>query len=79
MDLLQKLYYVQESHGIVVTDLAFLPDAPKSKPVKGNNEVAMLSVAVDSRCQLHTVANRSKYDLYTTLICLKDAQNSEWI
>lgn len=61
----------------MVTDLAFLPDAPKSKPVKGTNEVAMLSVAVDSRCQLHTVANRSKYDLYTTLSCLKDAQNSE--
>lgn len=61
--LLQKLYYVQESHGIVVTDLAFLPDSPKSKPVKGNNEVAMLSVAVDSRCQMHTIANRSKYGL----------------
>lgn len=60
---MQKLYYVQESHGIVVTDLAFLPDGPKGKPVKGNNEVAMLSVAVDSRCQLHTVANRSKYAL----------------
>lgn len=50
----------------MVTDIAFLPDDPKSKPVKGNNEVAMLSVAVDSRCQLHTVANRSKYALITT-------------
>lgn len=56
----QKLYYVQESHGIVVTDLAFLPDSLKGKNIKGNNETAMLSVAVDSRCQVHAVPNRSK-------------------
>ncbi len=60
---LQKLYYIQESHGIVVTDLTFLPDTPKSKAVQGNNEVVMLSVAVDSRCQMHAVSNRSKYDV----------------
>lgn len=42
---LQKLYYVQESHGIVVTDLAFLPDTLKGKNIKGTNETAMLSVA----------------------------------
>lgn len=77
--LLQKLYYVQESHGIVVTDLAFLPDTPKIKPVKGNNEVAMLSVAVDSRCQLHTVANRSKYMLNTAPVHCKGAQIAEKI
>lgn len=64
---LQKLYYVQESHGIVVTDLAFLPDSPKSKPVKGNNEVAVLSVAVDSRCQLHAVANRRSVPVWLVL------------
>lgn len=63
---MQKLYYVQESHGIVVTDLAFLPDVPKCKPVKGNHEVAMLSVAVDSCCQIHAVPSRSKY-MYTEL------------
>ncbi|XP_060778243.1 prolactin regulatory element-binding protein [Neoarius graeffei] len=68
---LQKLYYVRESHGIVVTDLAFLPDAPKSKPAKGNNEVAMLSVAVDSRCQLHTVANRRSVPIWLVLfLCI---------
>ncbi|KAI5606624.1 prolactin regulatory element-binding protein [Silurus asotus] len=64
---LQKLYYVQESHGIVVTDLAFLPETPKCKPVKANNEVAMLSVAVDSRCQLHTVANRRSVPIWLVL------------
>ncbi|XP_026857426.2 prolactin regulatory element-binding protein [Electrophorus electricus] len=66
---LQRLYYVQESHGIVVTDLAFLPDDPKSKPAKGNNEVAMLSVAVDSRCQLHSVRTRRSVPLWLVL-CL---------
>ncbi|XP_076827790.1 guanine nucleotide-exchange factor SEC12 [Brachyhypopomus gauderio] len=64
---LQRLYYVQESHGIVVTDLAFLPDSPKCKPIKGGNEVAMLSVAVDSRCQLHAVANRRSVPVWLVL------------
>uniref|UniRef100_A0A3P8NU01 Prolactin regulatory element binding n=1 Tax=Astatotilapia calliptera TaxID=8154 RepID=A0A3P8NU01_ASTCA len=56
---LQRLYYVHESHGIVVTDLAFLPHSMKGKNIKGNNETALLSVAVDSRCQLHRVARRN--------------------
>lgn len=64
----QKLYYVQESHGIVVTDLAFLPDTLKSRNIKGNNETALLSVAVDSRCQVHTVSNRSKSFIVNNLL-----------
>lgn len=52
---LQKLYYVHESHGIVVTDLVFLPDFLKGQNIKGSNETALLSVAVDSRCQVHTL------------------------
>uniref|UniRef100_A0A3Q3EVA3 Prolactin regulatory element binding n=1 Tax=Labrus bergylta TaxID=56723 RepID=A0A3Q3EVA3_9LABR len=61
---LQKLYYVQESHGIVVTDLAFLPE---HRQIRGNNEAAMLSVAVDSRCQVHTVANRRSFPIWLVL------------
>lgn len=64
---LQKLYYVQESHGIVVTDLAFLPDSVKGTNIKGDNETAMLSVAVDSRCQVHTVANRRSFPIWLVL------------
>ncbi|KAL2084857.1 hypothetical protein ACEWY4_020375 [Coilia grayii] len=64
---LQRLYYVQESHGIVVTDLAFLPESGKSQAVKGDNEVALLSVAVDSRCQMHTVPNRRSFPLWLVL------------
>lgn len=65
---LQKLYYVRESHGIVVTDLAFLPETMNGKRLKGNNEAAMLSVAVDSRCQMHTVRNRSSFPIWLVLI-----------
>lgn len=65
---LQKLYYVQETHGIVVTDLAFLPDTLKGKSIKGNNEAALLSVAVDSRCQVHTVANRRSFPVWLVLV-----------
>ncbi|XP_062394204.1 prolactin regulatory element-binding protein [Sardina pilchardus] len=64
---LQRLYYVQESHGIVVTDLAFLPESGRSRAVKGDNEVALLSVAVDSRCQMHTVPNRRSFPLWVVL------------
>ncbi|XP_028436421.1 guanine nucleotide-exchange factor SEC12 isoform X2 [Perca flavescens] len=64
---LQKLYYVQESHGIVVTDLAFLPDSLKGKNIKGNVETAMLSVAVDSRCQVHAVPNRRSFPIWLVL------------
>lgn len=64
---LQKLYYVQESHGIVVTDLAFLPSSMKGKDIKGNNETALLSVAVDSRCQVHAVANRRSFPIWLVL------------
>ncbi|XP_038566224.1 prolactin regulatory element-binding protein-like [Micropterus salmoides] len=64
---LQKLYYVQESHGIVVTDLAFLPDTLKGKNIKGTNETAMLSVAVDSRCQVHAVSKRRSFPIWLVL------------
>lgn len=63
LSIIQKLYYVHESHGIVVTDIAFLPDRLSGKNIKGNHETAMLSVAVDSRCQVHTILNRSKHRL----------------
>ncbi|KAJ0066252.1 hypothetical protein NL108_004133 [Boleophthalmus pectinirostris] len=65
---LQKLYYVQESHGIVVTDLAFLPDSPRGRQLRGNHEAAMMSVAVDSRCQLHTLSNRRSCPVWLMLV-----------
>ncbi|KAM3615281.1 uncharacterized protein V6R79_026046 [Siganus canaliculatus] len=64
---LQKLYFVQESHGIVVTDLAFLPELRNGKNLKGNCETAMLSVSVDSRCQVHTVLNRRSFPIWLVL------------
>lgn len=64
---LQRLYYVQESHGIVVTDLAFLPDLLKGKNIKGNNDTAMLSVAVDSRCQVHTIPKQRSFPVWLML------------
>lgn len=64
---LQRLYYVQESHGIVVTDLAFLPDVVKGEKIERNNETAVLSVGVDSRCQMHTVAKRRYFPVWLVL------------
>ncbi|XP_018612411.1 guanine nucleotide-exchange factor SEC12 isoform X1 [Scleropages formosus] len=65
---LQKLYYVQEAHGIVVTDLAFLPALGKGQRVLGNNEAAMLSVAVDSRCKMHVLPNRRFFPMWLVLL-----------
>ncbi|KAM9723382.1 guanine nucleotide-exchange factor SEC12 [Menidia menidia] len=65
---LQRLYYVQESHGIVVTDLTFLSGSLKGKNIKGNHETAMLSVAVDSRCQVHTVTDRRYFPVWLMLV-----------
>ncbi|CAG02780.1 unnamed protein product, partial [Tetraodon nigroviridis] len=65
---LQRLYYVKESHGIVVTDLAFLPDSLNGRNLRGDNETAMLSVAVDSRCQVHAVPNPSWLPVWLVLV-----------
>uniref|UniRef100_A0A2K6BTZ9 Prolactin regulatory element-binding protein n=1 Tax=Macaca nemestrina TaxID=9545 RepID=A0A2K6BTZ9_MACNE len=50
---LQCLYYMREAHGIVVTDVAFLPEKGRGPELLGSHETARFSVAVDSHCQLH--------------------------
>ncbi|KAM5126485.1 guanine nucleotide-exchange factor SEC12, partial [Mantella aurantiaca] len=65
---LQRLYYVEEAHGIVVTDLAFFPDTKQGRALRGDNETAMLSVAVDSRCKLHVVPNRRTFPVWLLLL-----------
>lgn len=64
---LQKLYYVQESHGLVVTDLAFLPDSVAGRSLHGNNEAAMFSVAVDNGCQAHVIPNRRSFPVWLAI------------
>ncbi|KAM8954274.1 guanine nucleotide-exchange factor SEC12 [Pelodytes ibericus] len=61
---LQRLYYVEEAHGIVVTDMAFFPETTQGRDLRGDNETAMLSVAVDSRCLLHVVPNRRSFPVW---------------
>nr|XP_056708779.1 prolactin regulatory element-binding protein [Euleptes europaea] len=62
---LQRLYYVREAHGIVVTAVAFLPETPEL--LKGN-EAALLSVAVDSRCRLHRIPCRRSFPVWLVLL-----------
>lgn len=65
---LQKLYYVRESHGIVVTDVAFLPHTLKGRAITGGAlEAAMLSVGVDSWCQLHSLRRRRSFPIWLVL------------
>ncbi|XP_043551145.1 prolactin regulatory element-binding protein [Chiloscyllium plagiosum] len=65
---LQQVYYVKETHGIVVTDLAFLPDVGPMKEVTRKNEAALLSVAVDSRCKVHLLPRRQMFPIWVVLL-----------
>ncbi|XP_038673551.1 prolactin regulatory element-binding protein-like [Scyliorhinus canicula] len=65
---LQQVYYMKETHGIVVTDLAFLPNLGPTRVTTGENEAALLSVAVDSRCKLHLVPRRQMFPIWVVLL-----------
>ncbi|XP_062934170.1 prolactin regulatory element-binding protein isoform X2 [Cynocephalus volans] len=65
---LQCLYYVKEAHGIVVTDVAFLPEKGRGPELLGSHETALFSVAVDSRCQLHLLPSRRSVPVWLLLL-----------
>lgn len=65
---LQRLYYVKEAHGIVVTDVAFLPEKGCGPELLGPHETALFSVAVDSRCQLHLLPSRRSVPVWLLLL-----------
>ncbi|XP_038607155.1 prolactin regulatory element-binding protein isoform X1 [Tachyglossus aculeatus] len=65
---LQRLYYIRESHGIVVTDVAFVPERGRGRELLGAHEAALLSVAVDSRCQLHLLPTRRSVPVWLLLL-----------
>ncbi|XP_067406612.1 guanine nucleotide-exchange factor SEC12 [Emydura macquarii macquarii] len=65
---LQRLYYVREAHGIVVTDVAFLPESQRGRELLAKNEAALLSVAVDSRCKLHLLPPRRSFPAWLLLL-----------
>uniref|UniRef100_A0A8C8AYT8 Prolactin regulatory element binding n=1 Tax=Otus sunia TaxID=257818 RepID=A0A8C8AYT8_9STRI len=65
---LQRLYYVKEAHGIVVTDVAFVPESRGGRELLAGNEAALLSVAVDSRCKLHLLPGRRSLPVWLLLL-----------
>ncbi|NWJ01248.1 PREB protein, partial [Crypturellus undulatus] len=64
----QRLYYVKEAHGIVVTDVAFVPESQQGRELLAGNEAALLSVAVDSRCHLHLLPSRRSVPVWALLL-----------
>ncbi|KAK1333213.1 hypothetical protein QTO34_006751 [Cnephaeus nilssonii] len=64
----RRLYYVREAHGIVVTDVAFLPEKGRGPELLGSHETALFSVAVDSRCQLHLLPSRRSVPVWVLLL-----------
>ncbi|CAM4643811.1 unnamed protein product [Lepidochelys kempii] len=67
---LQRLYYVKEAHGIVVTAVAFLPESRRGRELLVENEAALLSVAVDSRCKLHLLPPRRSFPVWPAAAAL---------
>ncbi|XP_036604776.1 prolactin regulatory element-binding protein [Trichosurus vulpecula] len=65
---LQRLYYLREAHGIVVTDVAFMPEQGRGRELLGSHEAALFSVAVDSRCQLHLLPIRRSVPVWLLLL-----------
>ncbi|KYO22198.1 prolactin regulatory element-binding protein [Alligator mississippiensis] len=65
---LQRLYYVKEAHGIVVTDVAFMPESGRGRELLAGDEAALLSVAVDSRCKLHLLPHRRSFPVWLLLL-----------
>ncbi|XP_053919143.1 prolactin regulatory element-binding protein isoform X1 [Cuculus canorus] len=65
---LQRLYYVREAHGIVVTDMAFIPESQRGRELLAGDEAALLSVAVDSRCELHVLPRRRSLPVWLLLL-----------
>ncbi|XP_068039216.1 guanine nucleotide-exchange factor SEC12 isoform X1 [Anomalospiza imberbis] len=65
---LQRLYYVKEAHGIVVTDVAFVPESRPGRELLGGHEAALLSVAVDSRCKVHLLPTRRSLPVWLLLL-----------
>ncbi|KAM4904014.1 guanine nucleotide-exchange factor SEC12 isoform 2-T2 [Sylvia borin] len=65
---LQRLYYVKEAHGIVVTDVAFVPESRPGRELLGGHEAALLSVAVDSRCKVHLLPARRSLPVWLLLL-----------
>uniref|UniRef100_A0A8C0WB44 Prolactin regulatory element-binding protein n=1 Tax=Castor canadensis TaxID=51338 RepID=A0A8C0WB44_CASCN len=56
------------AHGIVVTDVAFLPEKGRGPELLGSHETALFSVAVDSRCQLHLLPSRRSVPVWLLLL-----------
>ncbi|XP_074156263.1 guanine nucleotide-exchange factor SEC12 isoform X4 [Sminthopsis crassicaudata] len=65
---LQRLYYLREAHGIVVTDVTFMPEQGRGRELLGSHEAALFSVAVDSRCQLHLLPIRRSVPVWLLLL-----------
>lgn len=65
---LQRLYYVRESHSFVVTSVAFLPEKSRGSELLGSHETGLVSVAADSRCQLHLLPSRRSIPVWLVLL-----------
>uniref|UniRef100_UPI00358F45EA guanine nucleotide-exchange factor SEC12 isoform X2 n=1 Tax=Myxine glutinosa TaxID=7769 RepID=UPI00358F45EA len=66
---LQRVYYVRETHGIVVTELGFLPSSTGQKSQKKHLDAELLSVSLDSRCKLHVLRARTLVPIWLVLLC----------
>ena len=61
--LLQKLYWVEGTHSIFVTRLAFAPSPELSRRHVGNYDASLVSISADNSVKIHHVPNRASISI----------------
>ena len=56
----QRALHVKEAHSMFVTGLEFLPMTSGGPPITSCTEAAVVSISVDNRVCIHSIAYRSK-------------------
>jgi len=60
---LQKLYWVEGTHSIFVTGLAFAPSSELSRRHVGNYDASLVSISADNSAQIHHVPKRASISI----------------
>ncbi|XP_069698458.1 guanine nucleotide-exchange factor SEC12 [Periplaneta americana] len=67
---LQRALHVQDAHSMFVTGLEFLPVASGGPPITSSAEAAVVSISVDNRVCVHSLAFRSTLPFWLVIILI---------
>ncbi|XP_063229443.1 prolactin regulatory element-binding protein isoform X2 [Bacillus rossius redtenbacheri] len=67
---LQRVLWVKGAHSMFVTGLEFLPQALDGPPVTSTAEAAVLSISVDNRVCIHSLAHRRSMPFWLAILLI---------